>query len=84
MASRTVEPDPLVHLTLGNQKEATSCKYRTLDPVWEEGFSFLVKNPLTQTMTLQVRREDDNEPVMALGVRLWRQHFCVVNNGMLC
>ncbi|KAF0313358.1 Extended synaptotagmin-2 [Amphibalanus amphitrite] len=53
MASRAVEPDPLVRLVLGNQKEATSCKYRTLDPVWEEGFSFLVKNPLTQTMTLE-------------------------------
>ena len=55
MASRAVEPDPLVRLALGNQKEVTSCKYRTLEPVWEEGFSFLVKDPLTQTMTLQVR-----------------------------
>ena len=57
MASRAVEPDPLVRLALGNQKEATSCKYRTLDPVWEEGFSFLVKNPLTQTMTLEVHAD---------------------------
>ena len=56
MASRAAaEPSPLVRLALGNVKEATGCKYRTLDPVWEEGFSFSVSNPLTQSLTLEVR-----------------------------
>ncbi|XP_043212345.1 extended synaptotagmin-2-like [Amphibalanus amphitrite] len=55
MASRAAaEPSPLVRLALGNTKEATGCKYRTLDPVWEEGFSFPVSNPLTQSLTLEI------------------------------
>ncbi|XP_037075019.1 extended synaptotagmin-2-like, partial [Pollicipes pollicipes] len=61
MASRTVEPNPLVRLAVGNQKEVTSCKYRTLDPVWRRGFSFLVKNPLTQTMTLEVEDQSSGK-----------------------
>ena len=56
MASRSAaEPSPMVRLALGSAKEATGCKYRTLDPVWEEGFSFPVSNPLTQSLTLEVR-----------------------------
>ncbi|XP_037079252.1 extended synaptotagmin-1-like [Pollicipes pollicipes] len=42
-------------------RRVTSCKYRTLDPVWEEGFSFLVKNPLTQTMTLEVEDQSSGK-----------------------
>ncbi|XP_043243544.1 extended synaptotagmin-2-like isoform X5 [Amphibalanus amphitrite] len=70
MASRAVEPDPLVRLVLGNQKEATSCKYRTLDPVWEEGFSFLVKNPLTQTMTLEVEDQSSGKSLGSMQLEL--------------
>uniref|UniRef100_T1J7Z1 Extended synaptotagmin-2 n=1 Tax=Strigamia maritima TaxID=126957 RepID=T1J7Z1_STRMM len=40
-----VEPNPFVRLTVGCQKFETAAQKMTLDPIWEEGFSFNVANP---------------------------------------
>jgi hypothetical protein len=48
-------PDPYVQLSLGKQQETTSIQYRTGDPVWEQGFTFLVNNPDSDTLHVKVR-----------------------------
>lgn len=47
-------PDPFVRVRVGNAVEETSVRQRTNDPVFEEGFTFLVRSPLTQEMQLEV------------------------------
>lgn len=48
-------PDPFVRVRVGNEIKETSIRQRTNDPVFEEGFTFLVRSPLTQEMLLEVR-----------------------------
>lgn len=48
------KPDPFVVLTLGKQSEQTSAVRRTDAPVWEQGFTFLVSNPETDTFQLKL------------------------------
>ncbi|XP_068219497.1 extended synaptotagmin-2-B [Palaemon carinicauda] len=47
-------PDPFVRLHVGNTKHETTVRQRTNDPVFEEGFSFLVRNPKTQELQVEV------------------------------
>lgn len=47
-------PDPFVRLYVGNEKGETAVRQRTNDPVFEEGFTFLVRNPRTQELKLEV------------------------------
>lgn len=47
-------PDPFVTLHVGNSKQETTVRQRTNDPVFEEGFSFLVRNPKTQELQIEV------------------------------
>ena len=47
-------PDPFVKLHVGNTTKETSPRLRTNDPVWEEGFTFLVRNPKTQELHIEV------------------------------
>lgn len=39
---------------MGNAKEETAVHQRTNDPVFEEGFTFLVRNPKTQELMVEV------------------------------
>merc|ERR1719259_1270960 len=50
-------PDPLVRIRVGNTSKDSSVRQRTNDPVFEEGFVFLVRSPLTQEVSLEVRRD---------------------------
>ncbi|XP_069186651.1 extended synaptotagmin-2 isoform X5 [Procambarus clarkii] len=47
-------PDPFVRLHVGNTQQETSVRQRTNDPVFEEGFTFLVRNPRTQELKIEV------------------------------
>ncbi|XP_076060219.1 extended synaptotagmin-like protein 2 isoform X3 [Oratosquilla oratoria] len=47
-------PDPFVRLHVGNSTMETTPRLRTNDPVWEEGFTFLVRNPKTQELKVEV------------------------------
>lgn len=40
---------------VGKDTQSTQVIYRTDSPVWERGFTCLVKNPETDTFTLKVR-----------------------------
>ncbi|KAB0792691.1 hypothetical protein PPYR_14650 [Photinus pyralis] len=46
------KPDPYLLLTVGRESQQTSVKKKTSDPVWEQGFNFLVNNPNADTLYL--------------------------------
>lgn len=48
------KPDPYTQLSLGKQQEATNVQMRTFDPVWEQGFTFLVNNPDSDSLFIKV------------------------------
>ena len=48
------EPSPYVKLTLGQSKYDSNIKYDTDEPRWEQNFRFLVHNPQSQYLELEV------------------------------
>ncbi|KAJ8920619.1 hypothetical protein NQ315_004758 [Exocentrus adspersus] len=50
----TLKPDPYVHIQIGKQIKTTKTIMRTVNPVWEEGFIFLVSNPDSDALELRV------------------------------
>lgn len=48
------KPDPYTQLSLGKQQEVTFVQMRTYDPVWEQGFTFLVNNPDSDSFFIKV------------------------------
>jgi Ca2+-dependent lipid-binding protein len=49
------KPDPYAQLSLGKQQEVTNVQMRTFDPVWEQGFTFLVNNPESDSLFIKVK-----------------------------
>ncbi len=47
--------DPYVKLRCGAQKFTSKVKRKTLNPVWEESFMFIISHPLTDSILLKVR-----------------------------
>lgn len=47
-------PDPYTQLSVGKQQEVTTVQMRTSDPVWEQGFTFLVNNPDSDSLFIKV------------------------------
>ncbi|KAF4523779.1 hypothetical protein B566_EDAN009011 [Ephemera danica] len=62
-ARPTSKPDPFVVLSLGSKQEQTSAVMRTGDPVWEQGFTFLVHNPEADTLTLKVMDQKTSQEI---------------------
>ncbi|XP_068081288.1 extended synaptotagmin-2 isoform X2 [Anabrus simplex] len=48
------KPDSYIVLSLGNKKQQTSMQFRNADPVFEQGFTFLVANPESDTLDMRV------------------------------
>jgi hypothetical protein len=48
------KPDPSAQLSVGKQQEVTNIQMRTADPVWEQGFTFLVNNPESDSLFIKV------------------------------
>ncbi|XP_074032959.1 extended synaptotagmin-like protein 2 [Leptinotarsa decemlineata] len=53
-ARMSTKPDPYAILTVGNHSKQTKVLMRTIHPVWEEGFTFLLPNPENDTLLLSV------------------------------
>ncbi|XP_049846632.1 extended synaptotagmin-2-B isoform X1 [Schistocerca gregaria] len=64
-ARTTSLPDPYVTLTVGNTTEQTASQFRTVHPVWEQGFTFLVSNPENDTLYIKAI---DSKTTQELGV----------------
>ncbi|KAL7880927.1 hypothetical protein SRHO_G00031810 [Serrasalmus rhombeus] len=62
------DPSPYVQLTVGQKTYESKVRYKTCEPLWEEAFSFLVHNPRTQELQVEVR--DDKHKCMLGSVRV--------------
>ncbi|XP_022257901.1 extended synaptotagmin-2-like, partial [Limulus polyphemus] len=49
------EPNPQVNLKIAAHSRLTAVRLRTSKPVWEENFSFLLQNPQTDELKIEVR-----------------------------
>ncbi|XP_067256747.1 extended synaptotagmin-2 isoform X2 [Chanodichthys erythropterus] len=50
-----IDPNPFVKLTVGQKMYTSKVRYKTSEPLWEEAFSFLINNPRTQELEIEVR-----------------------------
>ncbi|XP_060731279.1 extended synaptotagmin-2 [Tachysurus vachellii] len=62
------DPSPYVQLTVGQKTYESKVRYKTCEPLWEEAFTFLVHNPHTQELQLEVK--DDKHKCMLGNVRV--------------
>ena len=46
--------DPYAQLSLGKQQQVTDFRSGISDPVWKQGFTFLVKNPESDSLFIKV------------------------------
>ncbi|KAM9440247.1 extended synaptotagmin-2 [Clarias gariepinus] len=53
----TSDPSPLVQVKVGHKFYDSKTRYKTTEPVWEEAFTFLVHNPKTQDLEVEVKDE---------------------------
>uniref|UniRef100_A0A673AWL9 Extended synaptotagmin-like protein 2a n=1 Tax=Sphaeramia orbicularis TaxID=375764 RepID=A0A673AWL9_9TELE len=53
----TSDPSPFVQFTVGHKSYESKTRYKTNEPVWEEAFTFLVHNPKTQDLEVEVKDE---------------------------
>ena len=51
------QPDVCLEASLNGKSERTVTIMRSCDPVWEQGFTFLVTNPETGTLHLKVNNK---------------------------
>ncbi|XP_067127091.1 extended synaptotagmin-2 [Centruroides vittatus] len=64
------EPSPWVQFTLDRQKVTSSACPKTNDPVWEESFQLLVKNPEVQELEVEVLDSKLSKSLGYLKIRL--------------
>uniref|UniRef100_A0A672HN43 Extended synaptotagmin-2-A-like n=1 Tax=Salarias fasciatus TaxID=181472 RepID=A0A672HN43_SALFA len=50
----TSDPNPFVQFTVGHKSFESKTKYKTNEPVWEETYTFLIHNPRTQQLEVEV------------------------------
>lgn len=53
-ARASTKPDPYALLKVGNKTHQTKVLMRTIHPVWEEGFTFLVANPDNDSLFINI------------------------------
>lgn len=51
------QPDVYLEARVGGQVERTSTILRSCDPIWEQGFTFLVSNPETSVLHIKITDE---------------------------
>uniref|UniRef100_A0A8C7YWU9 Extended synaptotagmin-like protein 2a n=1 Tax=Oryzias sinensis TaxID=183150 RepID=A0A8C7YWU9_9TELE len=50
----TSDPNPFVQFRVGHKSFESKTKYKTLQPLWEENFTFLIHNPRKQDLEVEV------------------------------
>uniref|UniRef100_A0A672RWW7 Extended synaptotagmin 2 n=1 Tax=Sinocyclocheilus grahami TaxID=75366 RepID=A0A672RWW7_SINGR len=51
----SIDPNPFVKLTVGQKMYTSKVRFKTSEPLWEEAFHFLINNPRTQELEIEVR-----------------------------
>ncbi|EGI60664.1 Extended synaptotagmin-2 [Acromyrmex echinatior] len=56
------QPDVYLEASVGGKTERTATVQRSCDPVWEQGFTFLVSNPETGVLHIKILKYEQPEP----------------------
>uniref|UniRef100_A0A672HMY7 Extended synaptotagmin-2-A-like n=1 Tax=Salarias fasciatus TaxID=181472 RepID=A0A672HMY7_SALFA len=90
----TSDPNPFVQFTVGHKSFESKTKYKTNEPVWEETYTFLIHNPRTQQLEVEVKDEKHECSLGTLTVPLQslleaedmtlNQRFPLKNSGPSC
>ncbi|XP_036940002.1 extended synaptotagmin-2-like isoform X4 [Acanthopagrus latus] len=90
----TSDPSPFVQFTVGHKSFESKVRYKTNEPVWEEAFTFLIHNPKTQELEVEVKDEKHECSLGTLTLPLSRlleakdmmlnQRFPMKNSGPSC
>ncbi|XP_028282802.1 extended synaptotagmin-2 isoform X2 [Parambassis ranga] len=90
----TSDPSPFVQFRVGHKSFDSKTRYKTNEPVWEEAFTFLVHNPKTQELEVEVKDEKHECSLGTLSLPLRRlleapdmtlnQRFPLKNSGPSC
>ncbi|XP_008289307.1 extended synaptotagmin-2-like isoform X2 [Stegastes partitus] len=90
----TSDPSPFVQFTVGHKSFESKTRYKTNEPVWEEAFTFLIHNPKTQELEVEVKDEkhDCSLGTLTLPLRqlleaedmMLSQRFPLRNSGPSC
>uniref|UniRef100_A0A3Q3GNW3 Extended synaptotagmin-like protein 2a n=1 Tax=Labrus bergylta TaxID=56723 RepID=A0A3Q3GNW3_9LABR len=90
----TSDPSPLVQFTVGHKSFESKTRFKTNEPVWEEAFTFLIHDPKTQELEVEVKDEKHECTLGTLTLPLTRlleaedmtlnQQFPLKNSGPSC
>ncbi|KAM3604794.1 uncharacterized protein V6R79_016288 [Siganus canaliculatus] len=90
----TSDPSPFVQFTVGHKSFESKTRYKTNEPVWEEAFTFLIHNPKSQDLEVEVKDEKHECSLGTLTLPLSRlleeedmtlnQRFPLKNSGPSC
>uniref|UniRef100_A0A8C2D3M2 Extended synaptotagmin-like protein 2b n=1 Tax=Cyprinus carpio TaxID=7962 RepID=A0A8C2D3M2_CYPCA len=64
----SIDPNPFVKLSVGQKIYTSKVRYKTSEPLWEETFHFLINNPHTQELEIEVRDSKHKCSLGSLGV----------------
>ncbi|XP_069367645.1 extended synaptotagmin-2-A-like isoform X3 [Paralichthys olivaceus] len=90
----TSDPSPLVQFTVGHKSFESKTRYKTNEPVWEEAFTFLIHNPRSQELKVELKDEKHECSLGTINLPLSRlleaedmtlnQSFPLKNSGPSC
>ncbi|XP_070830084.1 extended synaptotagmin-2-A-like isoform X2 [Chaetodon trifascialis] len=90
----TSDPSPFVQFRVGHKSYESKTRYKTNEPVWEEAFTFLIHNPKSQELEVEVKDEKHECSLGTLTLPLSRlleaedmtlsQRFPLKNSGPSC
>ncbi|CAH0557885.1 unnamed protein product [Brassicogethes aeneus] len=66
----STKPDAYAVLRVGNITQQTGVQMRTIHPVWEQGFTFLVPNPESHSLYLSVMDQKTNSEIGQLTFKI--------------
>ncbi|RLU26666.1 hypothetical protein DMN91_000463 [Ooceraea biroi] len=75
----TKQPDVCLEARIGGKKQKTAIVPRSCDPVWEEGFTFLVSNPETGVLHIKIT---DERTAVAVGEMNYNLSLLLEKNNL--
>uniref|UniRef100_A0A3B3SQF3 Extended synaptotagmin 2 n=1 Tax=Paramormyrops kingsleyae TaxID=1676925 RepID=A0A3B3SQF3_9TELE len=88
------DPNPFIQFTVGHKTFESKTRHKTNEPVWEEAFTFLIHNPRSQELEVEVKDDKHSCSLGTLSLPLRRlldtedmtldQRFPLCNSGPEC
>uniref|UniRef100_A0A8C7WT82 Extended synaptotagmin-like protein 1b n=1 Tax=Oryzias sinensis TaxID=183150 RepID=A0A8C7WT82_9TELE len=72
MTKGNKEPNPTVHISVQDTKRESKTCYTTIDPEWEQAFTFFIQDPHKQDIDFQVKDVDSKQLLGSLRIPLSR------------